>query len=424
MNSHHGPRHLADLIHWPRALTCVAALSVSLFSFSCSSTPSDGEAPQQSKQGKAPEVMEIPSGNFTANWRAELALGQQQPKGIYVNDDKVLVYTTDNKCLWLNRASGHIVSIAKPARESDFLQEPCTLADRVIFPSTSGLAVYDRNGKLMHRIPLRYGASSGAVGEGRMIWFGENHPNGGRVVAMDTSPKPYDVPPAWELMTRGQVSAAPTVYQGLVFAGSRDGGVYALRGENRDNLWPGLDVGFFKTGGEILADLQVDKDGIYVSSMDSKLYCLDINTGRVRWTYYAGRPLREDSSPVPTANFVYLYVPQTGVVAIDKSGKLETRTAKWVYSRGRQFLASDEKYAYIRADDNSIVAVDKQTGQARFASRRKDFKVFATNSTPKDSNIYAATPSGMLYSIRAVLKPGTVGEWVFDAAPRETVARK
>jgi outer membrane protein assembly factor BamB len=225
-------------------------------------------------------------------------------------------------------------------------------------------------------------------------------------------------------MTRGQVSAAPAVYQGLVFAGSRDGGVYALRGENRDNLWPGLDAGYFKTGGEILADLQIDKDGIYVASMDSKLYCLDINNGRVRWTYYAGRPLREDSSPVPTANFVYLYVPQTGLVAIDKTGKQETRTAKWVYSRGRQFLASDEKYAYVRADDNSIVAVDKQTGQARFASRRKDFGVFATNSTPKDSNIYACTPDGMMYSIRAVLKPGTVGEWVFDASPLQTVARK
>jgi outer membrane protein assembly factor BamB len=219
------------------------------------------------------------------------------------------------------------------------------------------------------------------------------------------------------------VSAAPAVYQGLVFAGSRDGGVYALRGENRDNLWPGLDEGYFKTNGEILADLQVDKDGVYVSSMDSKLYCLDINTGRVRWTYYAGRPLREDSSPVPTANFVYLYVPNSGVVAIDKSGKQETRSAKWIYPRGRQFLASDEKYAYIRGEDNSIVAVDKQSGQARFMSRRKDFSVFATNSTPKDSNIYACTPGGMLYSIRAVLKPGTVGEWVSLPA-MESVAQK
>src|SRR5215208_2420198 len=388
-------------------------MSVMAICLSCSNSTTEAEGQSQKKTpGKAPEILEIPSGNFTANWRAELSLGQTQPKAIYVNEDKVLLYTSDNKCIWLNRTSGHIVSIARAAKSTDRLFEPTTLQDRVIFPSTSEISVFDRNGKLMHRNPLRYGASSGAVGEGRIIYMGEDHPNGGRVASIDTNPKAYDITPEWELMTRGQVSAAPAVYQGLVFAGSRDGGVYALRGENRDNLWPGLDVGYFKTDGEILADLQADKDGVYVCSMDSKLYCLDINTGRVRWTYYAGRPLREDSSPVPTANFVYLYVPQTGVVAIDKGGKQETRTAKWVYARGRQFLSSDDKYAYVRGDDNSIVAIDKQSGQPRFASRRKDFGVFATNSTPKDSNIYACTPGGMLYSVRAVLKPGTVGEWV------------
>jgi len=417
---HLGRCCFADLIRCPHVLACVGAMSVIFFCLSCSNNASE---PQAKQQKKAPEILEIPSGNFTANWRAELSLGQNQPKAIYLNDDKVLLYTSDNKCIWVNRASGHIVSIVQAAKSTDILHEPCTLPDRVVFPSTSELSVFSREGKLMHRIPLRYGASSGAVGDGKMIFLGEDHPNGGRVASMQTSPQPYDVTPEWELMTRGQVSAAPAIYQGLVFAGSRDGNVYALRGENRDNLWPGLDQGYFPTGGEILADLQADKDGVYVASMDSKLYCLDINNGRVRWTYYAGRPLREDSTPVPTTNFVYVYVPQIGVAAIDKAGKVETRSAKWVYSRGRQFLSSDEKYAYIRGDDNSIVAVDKQSGQARFASRRKDFRVFATNSNAKDSSIVACTPNGMLYSVRAVLKPGTVGEWVAAPSPMEAVAR-
>jgi outer membrane protein assembly factor BamB len=418
---HLGRCCFADLIRCRQALACLAGLSLIFVCLSCSNSPNEPQAQQQKKAG---EILEIPSGNFTANWRAELALGQAQPKAVYVNDDKVLVYTSDNKCVWVNRASGHIVSIVQAARPTDLLYAPFTLADRVVFPSTSALSVFDRNGKLMHRIPLRYGASSSAVGEGQTVYLGEDHPNGGRVAAMDTGPHPYDVTPLWELMTRGQVSAAPALYQGLVFAGSRDGGVYALRGENRDNLWPGLEAGYFKTDAEILADLQVDKDGVYVSSMDSKLYCLDINTGRVRWTYYAGKPLRQDSSPVPTTNFVYLYVPQVGLAAIDKGGKVETRPPKWVFSRGRQFLSSDEKYAYVRAEDNSIVAVDKQTGQPRFTSRRTDFRFFATNSNAKDSSIFACTPSGMLYSVRAVLKPGTVGEWVSAPSALDAVARK
>src|SRR5947199_3954785 len=88
---HLGACCFADLIRCPRALACVAALSLAWVCLSCTNTPAEQQAQQQKK---APEILEIPSGNFTANWRAELALGQAQPKAIYVNDDKVLVYTS------------------------------------------------------------------------------------------------------------------------------------------------------------------------------------------------------------------------------------------------------------------------------------------------------------------------------------------
>jgi outer membrane protein assembly factor BamB len=422
MIRHLGERFPAELIRRSRLLACMAALALLLVSLSCTTSPTESQAGSKG----APEVVEIPTGNFTAQWRAEIPLRQTQPRSIHLNEDKVLLYTSDNKCIWVNRASGHIVSIVQAAKTTDTLYPPVTLADRVVFPSTSELSVFSRNGKLMHKIGLRYNESSGASGDGRRVYFGMDHPNGGRVVAMDTRPQPYEVSPEWELMTRGQVSAAPAVYQELVFAGSRDGGVYAMRGENRANIWPGLEIGFFKTGGEILADLQADKDGVYVASMDSKVYCLDINTGRVKWTYYAGRPLRHDSSPIAAANFVYTYVPTAGIVAIEKAGQQEVRSPKWTASKGRQLLASDEKYAYIRGADYSIMAVDKQSGDSKFASRRNDFRVFGTNIGGKDNNIYACTPGGMLYCISAVLKPGTVGEWVESDVPTsaEAVAAK
>jgi outer membrane protein assembly factor BamB len=225
-------------------------------------------------------------------------------------------------------------------------------------------------------------------------------------------------------MPRGAVSAAPAVYQGLVFAGSRDGGVYAVRADTRANLWPGLEPGYFKTGGEILADLAADKDGVYVASRDSKLYRLDLNTGRVRWTYHSESPLREDSDPVPTTTHVFIFVRDKGLVAIDKSGPEEIKSPKWVLPEGRQFLASDEKYAYVRTDKNAIAAVDKATGKVAFSSRRPDFTHFATNTSDKDNNIYATTSGGLLYRVKPVLKPGTIGEWVmdFESAPVDTLA--
>jgi len=117
---HLGRCCFADLIHSLQGLACVGAVSVIFLCLSCSNSSSE---PQAQQQKKAPEILEIPSGNFTANWRAELSLGQAQPKAIYLNDDKVILCTSDNKCIWVNRASGHIVSIVQAAKPTDILRE-------------------------------------------------------------------------------------------------------------------------------------------------------------------------------------------------------------------------------------------------------------------------------------------------------------
>jgi hypothetical protein len=369
-----------------------------------------------------PQMTEIPAGSFATQWRAELGLKGKELGRLALNDDTVFACTSDNWCYWLSRSSGAVVSLVEVGKARDNLYDPVTLSDRVVFPSTSQLTVFDRKGKSLYKIGLRYGASSRAAAEQSLLFIGIDHPYGGRVSALDLRPQPYDVPPVWELMTRGQVSAAPALYQGMLFMGSRDGGIYAVRAGNRASLWPGLESGFFKTAGEVVADVKADKDGVFAASMDSKLYCLDLNTGHVRWTYYAGRPLKDESAPVPTATSVYLYVPGTGLVAIDKGGRQEIRKPKWVVEEGRQFLAGDEKYAYLRGADDAILAVEKQTGQVKFRSKRTDFTIFAVNTSAKDSLIYAGKPGGDVYAIKAVLKSGTVGELALEETAAGTVA--
>jgi outer membrane protein assembly factor BamB len=369
--------------------------------------------------------VELPAGSFTINWRAELPRGDKPAKAMSLDDEYAFVALEDNRCVWINRSSGRLLSITPVAKPHDTLYMPVTLADRIVFPSTSQLFVFNRSTlKLNHTIHMRYGASSGAVGEGIRLFMGQDHPNAGRLTAIDTYPQPYDVSPAWDLATRGQVSAAPAIYQRQVFAGSRDGCVYAVSGTDRSLLWPGLDKGFFASGGPILADLAADAEGVYAASTDSKLYCLDPNTGRVRWIYYAGTPLREDSKPIVTANAVYMHVRGTGMVAIDKKASTEIRKASWVVPDARQFLAADSSNVYLQGNDNSILAVDKTSGQIKFASKFKNFSVFAANTSTKDTNIYAITPGGVVYSITPVLKPGSVGQLVRYKLEAEPLAAR
>lgn len=358
------------------------------------------------------EPVELSANTFAVNWRAEAPVGDGEIQSLYVNDDKVMAVNSDNRVFFLDRKSGHVNQITQAGQVQDNLYEPLTLPTQVVFPSTNNITVLNRAGVPQYKIRTRYGVSSGVAGNEDRLFLGMDSPNGGRVAAIENKAQPYDITPLWELLTRGQVSATPAFFNGQVYAGSRDGNVYAVLGDTREVLWPGLEGARFRTGGPILADLKADRDGVYVASMDTQLYALDLNTGRIRWRYYAGTPLRESSTPVVTANHVFLFVPGQGLVAIDKNNRNEIRPAKWAVKNARQYLAEDEQYVYVRMMDNRIAGVDKQTGEPRFVSTRRDFTTFATNTVAGDNTIYAATQNGTVYAIRPVLKPGGMGELV------------
>ena len=150
--------------------------------------------------------------------------------------------------------------------------------------------------------------------------------------------------------------------------------------------------------------------GRTAASTDNKLYALNRNSGKIRWQYFGGAALR--TAPAVTSDTVYQFVPGTGVVAIDKAAGEFIRKPRWVASDATQFLAADERNAYLRTRDNRIVAQDKKTGERKFSSVHHDFTVFATNLVKEDGIVYAGTKQGRVVAVRPVLKPGTVGEVV------------
>jgi len=88
----------------------------------------------------------------------------------------------------------------------------------------------------------------------------------------------------------------------------------------------------------------------------------------LKWQYFSGSPLSEP--PVTTVDSVYIMVPNHGLAALDKVVGPFNRTPRWIHPTATQFLAQDEKYAYLAdprptADDKgqtgyAIIAVDKQ----------------------------------------------------------------
>ena len=253
--------------------------------------------------------------------------------------------------------------------------------------------MFDRQGHLVHTIKLPYRPNTGITGDGRSIFLGMDDPSGGRFMSLATKDQPYQLIPEWVLMPPGEIKATPTAYQGTVFLATRDGAVIAVRADDRGIAWPLQNNGTFMTGGPIYAGLAADKDGVYVASADTKLYCLDLQDGHVRWSFYAGRTLGNESTPVPTANSVYMYMPEIGLVAIDKTMRQEIRKTKWIVPEARQFLASDETFAYPAHGRQ----LDHRGGQgdradASSARRRATSRSLPPTPTPRTARSSRAHP--------------------------------
>lgn len=360
----------------------------------------------------------LPMQSFRRDWGAELLLDKGDAiDRVFVKEDLIFAYTKKNLVFALNRASGVIRFSNNISDTTIRPHEPVVIKDRIIFPTDSTLEIYRRDGRFERSFKTSSSIRTNVAGSptGTRVFFGVDARNNGRLVAVETLPGMYrEVNERWELIsnTGAPIYSAPATLAGIVYAAFGDGDVYAVNADTRASLWATSTGQTFKTYGPVQADLRVDDFGLYVPSMDSKFYCLDKTQGRKKWEYLAGSSLRE--TPAITATMVYLPVTGSGIVAIDKINGTDVRQPKWIVKDAVKLVAEDEKYAYFHRADNIVIAVDKATGEQKFASKRTDIVAFGTNT--KDGIIYAGTREGQVLAITPVLKPGNVGEVVMDDA--------
>lgn len=88
--------------------------------------------------------------------------------------------------------------------------------------------------------------------------------------------------PVWSFKPagRGGEFTSPSFNNGIVYAGNRNGKVYA-HAASRD-IWQ------FYAGGEIFSSVLLDDNTVYVGSIDKKVYALDANDGRKLWEFVTG----------------------------------------------------------------------------------------------------------------------------------------
>jgi hypothetical protein len=385
----------------------------------------------------APALVSPPA--FVVQWVDDLKIPSPRDNpvtGVFVREDKLFAYTKDGSSYVINRPDGLTIHVDEVPSGAARLHPPVLLKDRLVYPTTTALEVFDPRGVYLRSIPVQGSIASDAVGDGRSsVYVAVEIPGATRVCRYDmlklaNLPAPplgerYPIEASrynWALQAyHGGIPAAPAFFADVVYVAGEDGLVMAVATEDRNPIWP-IDQentptqGMFNAMAPVVANLSADDSGLYVPAFDGRLYCINRISGQVKWQWFGNEPL--DTPAILMSDTVYIHDPKLGIVAIDKveppniPGKPSkphyNRDPRWTSMAIIQVLTQDEHYTYATRKDNSIVALDKKNGESVFASRRNDFTTFATNT--KDSTIYAATRDGHIVAIKAVTLPGIVGE--------------
>jgi outer membrane protein assembly factor BamB len=396
----------------PRVLACLVC-SAALLAAGCRKPP-----PAPKPAGP------LPVNSFQRVWAANLDAKAGALSELHVRDDVVYAYSESGRVSGLKREGGTLQFTYGIKGGKSSLRPPIVLKEHVVYPTATTLEVFMRDGRFVRSLQLPFAVRTNGDGAGTFVYIAGDYPLGGARVAKVDVTQEY-VPVRWDFIGldggKSGFTAGVKVVEDAAYAAGLDGNVYAVAQGSREQIWP-IPNGVFDTGGAIEADLVADATGVYVASTDGVLYALNPDNGKLRWQFFAGAPLRE--APVVTSDRVYLKVPGKGLLAFHKNEGKDVREPLWTRADARQFLAQDDKHAYLRGKDNRIVAVDKTTGEPKFQSKRKDFRVFGVN-TKDDGIVFAATKGGQVLAVRGVFKPGVIGEQVLnddDAAGWEPVA--
>jgi outer membrane protein assembly factor BamB len=208
----------------------------------------------------------------------------------------------------------------------------------------------------------------------------------------------HGVDDRWFLETAGGVLSSPLIVDGVVYATSVDGYVYALDAVTGAEMWristgekfaestPAVVDGFmyvgsdrgsvfaidvatgeerwkFETEGSVLSSPAVVNGVAYIGSEDNNVYALDARAGTERWRFNTGESV--SSSPAVVDGTVYFGSSDGSVYALEAEAGLE----QWHFETDDAVVSSPAVAAgtvYIGSNDGSIYALDVSSGTMKW----------------------------------------------------------
>ncbi len=193
----------------------------------------------------------------------------------------------------------------------------------------------------------------------------------------------------WKLPTGGGVVTQPASDGRLLFFGSEDGHLYAVRIGDAKVVWR------FPTQGPVRATPRLDNGVLYFGSDDGHLYAVHVSTGRLLWKFATGIAVR--STPLVMDKHLYFGNEDGEFFCLTLEGDLV-----WRYQARRAVTSSPtgaEKTVFFTSRDGQVYALDAESGWVLWRFRMG--KGTVASPVYHQGFVYVGAADGVLYCLRA-----------------------
>lgn len=206
----------------------------------------------------------------------------------------------------------------------------------------------------------------------------------------------------WEFKTKNSIYASPVVKDSVVYIGSLDSNLYAIEIISGKEKWK------FRTTGEIRSTVCINNNVLYLNGGDGNIYAIDIQKGNLIWEFKSNGERKYDfadyfhSSPVFYNGVLYFGSGDYSMYAIDsRSGKSiwSFKTEGIVHStpvidNNKIFFGSFDGFVYaLELANGQLVWKFKTVGHRFFPAGEVQGSPTAFNNLlfigARDYNVYA-----------------------------------
>jgi outer membrane protein assembly factor BamB len=204
----------------------------------------------------------------------------------------------------------------------------------------------------------------------------------------------------WSASTRGRIVSSPCVVGSNVIVGSYDRGIHAYDRETGEKRWTVTTQGIVRASPE-----PIGFDGVVIGSVDGTIYCLQGDTGAVRWKHKTASAFVAAASFDPASDRVVIGSHDGATWCLDAAtGKVAWKTELGSEINGQPRFA--EHGVLVGTGSGVLHALDPETGAIRW--KRSAERGFDARPLVLGERVLAPSYDGTVWVLSAI--DGTVVE--------------